>query len=43
MIPPLEAGNYILKVKTGCDEDGMQCSGIPKTVLTIAYANGINV
>ena len=35
MIPQLEPGTYILKVKTGNDEQGMQCSGILEQVLTI--------
>jgi len=36
MIPQLEAGNYILKVKTGSDDDGMQCSGVLKVELTVS-------
>lgn len=36
MIPELEAGNYILKVKTGSDDDGMQCSGVLKVELTVS-------
>jgi len=35
MIPQLEPGTYILKVKTGNDEQGIQCSGTLEQVLTV--------
>lgn len=36
LIPQLEPGAYIVKVKTGSDEQGMQCVGFLEQVLTIA-------